>query len=106
MQPDRDKTRHLIEKALAGIDQHLHKQADMLLTFVPNETFLVYRQRLERYRDLLATGPLPARETCEAEMSREIIHNWPYTFVGAAIVEAERAFLACLPSRADGESSL
>ncbi len=102
MQTDKDKALHLIDKALSLIDHHLHKQADLLLTFVPTEAFLVYEQTLKEYQSVLRTSPLPKQSRYNSEMSREIINNWPYTFVGAGIVDAERAFLASLPKDEPG----
>jgi hypothetical protein len=104
VQTDIEKTLYLIDKALSLIDHHLHKQADLLLTFVPNEAFLVFAQRLREYQSVLRTPPLPPRSRYDNEMSREIINTWPYTFVGAGIVEAERAFLACLAKNDPGSS--
>jgi len=104
MQTDKDKALYLIDKALSLIDHHLHKQADLLLTFVPTEAFLVFEQTLKEYQSVLQTSPLPKQCRYNSEMSREIINHWPYTFVGAGIVDAERAFLACLPKDEPGQS--
>jgi hypothetical protein len=96
MRTDIEKAQYLIDKALNLIDHHLHKQTDLLLTFVPTEAFLIFAQQLREYQSVLRAESLPPRNRYKNEMSSEIINTWPYTFVGAGIVEAERAFLACL----------
>ena len=85
----------LVERALALISKQLEGQADPLLLLVPREQLLLLRADLEAMYRALRTGGSTPQHLLTGEMARTVMYDWPFTILGSAIVEAERAFKEC-----------
>ncbi|HNX26900.1 MAG TPA: hypothetical protein PKK48_05785 [Phycisphaerae bacterium] len=89
----KEPTLEQLRKAIRQLDDELAGKADPLLSFVPREAFITYREYLREMLDIIETDKLPAILPKQYdEMSADIIANWPFTFLGMGIVEAQRAF--------------
>jgi len=92
---DVEKAMRLIERALALIDKQLEGQPDPLLLFVPREQLIMFQANLEGMYRVLSRGESAWQDSMSCEMAQAVIHNWPFTVLGSAIVDAERAFKEC-----------
>lgn len=82
-----------LRQALRQLDDELAGKADPLLSFVPREAFITYREYLREMLTIIEAPKLPTSLPKQYdEMSSNIISNWPFTFLGMGIVEAQRAF--------------
>ena len=89
----KEPTIEQLRKAVRQIDDELAGKADPLLSFVPREAFITYREYLREMLAIMETGKIPADLPKQyAQMSSNIISDWPFTFLGMGIVEAQRAF--------------
>jgi hypothetical protein len=82
----------LVDKAVGLVRQHLEKAPDPMLSFVPREQFLLYLSNLQQMAEYLTADELPPDRKRYYGMADTILDDWPVTFVGEAIVNAERAW--------------
>ena len=89
----KEPTIEQLRKAIRQLDDELAGKADPLLSFVPREAFITYREYLREMLAIMQADKLPTDLPKQyAEMSSNIISDWPFTFLGMGIVEAQRAF--------------
>jgi len=98
-----ERAMRAVTKALAMVEDELEGRGDPLLVFVPRELMLAYRANLREMYRRLSQDDLPAVGQLSMEMSHTIIYEWPYTYLGSAVVNAERAFREACADRSGGE---
>jgi hypothetical protein len=93
---DREDALDRVRKALVLIDKQIEDSPDPLLLMVPTEQFILFRGLLERIERELREGVLPDPGMRDFEMKPAIFDSWPFTALGAAIIDAEKAYLECV----------
>ena len=93
---DRCEALDRVRKALALIDKQTDESPDPILMMVPTEQFIAFRGLLERMERELKEDNLPDPGSRDFEMKPQILDSWPFTGLGAAIIDAERAYLDCV----------
>lgn len=96
-QSSQDEAAQRLKVAEEGLEEQLEGSADPLLLFVAREQLISFRSKIRRMRSQLESGHLPSRDEFEPEMASEVINDWPLTSLGEKLIQAERAFQACLP---------
>jgi hypothetical protein len=91
-QLDDQQVKALVTKAIRMLDRQIEDSPDPLLFFVPPEQLMVMKSNFEKIAAALDRGPLPPRDQRSMGMAREVIEEWPFTYLGEAIVKAERAY--------------
>ncbi len=89
---DRQRAKALVAKAIRMLDRQIDDSPDPLLFFVPPEQFVVMKSNFEKIEKAMDHGELPPRDQRSMGMAGEVINEWPFTYLGEAIVKAERAY--------------